>query len=539
MSVQDIIASQTFGQDSVNTVQKILELQGQNARNTQNMLTQVRGQDLEQQANQANNATAQQRNAIEMLQDQRKYETDQARLGIEQEQLGINQQNADSNKLNVFLDHQRGLAQLGINQQAVDVNKSEFALKQAQELIKQQKEQALAEGFQQGGLEGGMQVAMGLGMTKEGLKMAEILNTMERSGYQNLRDKTYIESEQEKITRYRDGITMAQDIGGLRSMTPGAEKDAKLLEYGAKYGIDSKDPQVINGALNAIARAKIDGFQNESANVVMGALGPDNPQAKNMQQSLSDTAAAESKGKQAAELEVMGIKDKQAELDKKVMANTELSTKADDLLNEARKNKAFFANGRFAKLGLEATRFFESLGIMDPNSSSPGLLMKAFNMQLALGSRITGTGAMSDRELEGYQASVAGLEWSLPAIEKFAEFKRIAMHRARAQASFYKSWVVKNKNDLGADEAWVAFINDNPIRGADGKINMRNVSNYQKYLNMTQEEANQAMMDSLARQQEAEQQANNPAQGGQQSPGQYSPALVTAAQQELARRRGK
>lgn len=89
--------------------------------------------------------------------------------------------------------------------------------------------------------------------------------------------------------------------------------------------------------------------------------------------------------------------------------------------------------------------------------------MKAIVEKLTPSLREAGSGAMSDRDVEMYRASVVGLDKPGPTNEAMARVLDAGARRSGDYTAFKNEWARKNNTLVGSQEAWQQYAEDNPL----------------------------------------------------------------------------
>lgn len=108
----------------------------------------------------------------------------------------------------------------------------------------------------------------------------------------------------------------------------------------------------------------------------------------------------------------------------------------------------------------------------------------ATNFKLDLSTKLKG--AISDKEQAMLNSATPGLGMSDSAANQtLATYEGVA-ERALERNKFYQTWRARNKTLAGADDAWDAYVNENPVVQADKNgtlaLNRKNLGNWQKYV---------------------------------------------------------
>jgi len=92
--------------------------------------------------------------------------------------------------------------------------------------------------------------------------------------------------------------------------------------------------------------------------------------------------------------------------------------------------------------------------------------MKAIVEKMTPSMREAGSGAMSDRDVEMYRASVVGLDKLGPTNSALAKVIDAGARRTGDYAAFKNEWARRYNTLVGSDEAWLQYAEDNPLFSA-------------------------------------------------------------------------
>lgn len=136
--------------------------------------------------------------------------------------------------------------------------------------------------------------------------------------------------------------------------------------------------------------------------------------------------------------------------------------------------------------------------------------MKGITEQLTPAMRQPGTGAMSDADIAMYRASTLGVDKPRGTNDAMARVIRTAAIRQADHSAFMEEWAKRNGGLTGAQEAWNAYANANPLFRQDGgNTQVNGWTPWRKWFGVDMKPA------SGARQQAAPQQARPKASGPQ------------------------
>ena len=166
------------------------------------------------------------------------------------------------------------------------------------------------------------------------------------------------------------------------------------------------------------------------------------------------------------------------------------STAQDQLgkIKEARVANEAFKSGAFATPKLWAGKVLQGLAPeLDIFNAPQGERLNKLQMDFAQSRVANAKGAVSDKELDLYLSSVAGISNTQEGNRLILDSEEATTSRKIEQASFKRAWLNKHKTLTGSDEAWIKFTSENPIFSKDKennlKINRENISNWKDYVN--------------------------------------------------------
>lgn len=111
--------------------------------------------------------------------------------------------------------------------------------------------------------------------------------------------------------------------------------------------------------------------------------------------------------------------------------------------------------------------------------------MKAIVAKMTPSLREAGSGAMSDRDLEMYRASVVGLDKPGPANDALARVIDAGARRAGDYTAFKNEWARRNNTLVGSQEAWQQYAEDNPLFSAgDTGTTVNKVTPWREYFGL-------------------------------------------------------
>lgn len=111
--------------------------------------------------------------------------------------------------------------------------------------------------------------------------------------------------------------------------------------------------------------------------------------------------------------------------------------------------------------------------------------MKAIVEKMTPAMREAGSGAMSDRDVEMYRASVVGLDKLGPTNSALATVIDAGARRSGDYTAFKNEWARRNNTLVGSQEAWQAYAEDNPLfEGGDTGTKVRQVTPWRQYFGL-------------------------------------------------------
>lgn len=109
--------------------------------------------------------------------------------------------------------------------------------------------------------------------------------------------------------------------------------------------------------------------------------------------------------------------------------------------------------------------------MFDPQAAE----MKSITAKLTPAQREPGSGTMSDADAAMYRSATVGLDKPRQANDAMAKVIRAGAVRQSDFSAFMDTWAQRNGSLLGAQEAWAAYANANPIfeQGNDGNTTVK------------------------------------------------------------------
>lgn len=147
---------------------------------------------------------------------------------------------------------------------------------------------------------------------------------------------------------------------------------------------------------------------------------------------------------------------------------------------QAARSKTGSEGGAFADTWASVGGWFGN----DNASNMQTVRSLATEMKLNLSQKLKGS--VSNAEQGMLENATPGLQMTDDAATPVLQGYSLAAERVTERAKFMRSWVQKNGDDYGADEAWDQYVNENPIISADKDgnwtVNDKNVGNWQRYV---------------------------------------------------------
>lgn len=97
--------------------------------------------------------------------------------------------------------------------------------------------------------------------------------------------------------------------------------------------------------------------------------------------------------------------------------------------------------------------------VFDPKKAE----MRSISNKMAPAMRQTGSGAMSDRDVEMYKSSTVALDKPGPTNQSLAKVIEAGTRRQSDYSAFLDEWIKNKKTTLGAQEAWASYAEANPL----------------------------------------------------------------------------
>lgn len=111
--------------------------------------------------------------------------------------------------------------------------------------------------------------------------------------------------------------------------------------------------------------------------------------------------------------------------------------------------------------------------------------MKAIVEKMTPAMREAGSGAMSDRDVQMYRASVVGLDKLGPTNSALATVIDAGARRSGDYTAFKNEWARRNNTLVGSQEAWQAYAEDNPLfEGGETGTKVRKVTPWREYFGL-------------------------------------------------------
>lgn len=153
------------------------------------------------------------------------------------------------------------------------------------------------------------------------------------------------------------------------------------------------------------------------------------------------------------------------------------------------KSSVAFLRSARDKIGYEGTPgagLYSSLTGWATDSGAAGQEVNSYATDMKLGLSQKLKGAISNAEQAMLERATPGLDMADAAAEPVLKAYDAAADRAVDRSKFMKAWFRKNGSDYGADEAWDAYVNENPIlsEGKDGNLvfNEKNTRGWENYI---------------------------------------------------------
>lgn len=119
--------------------------------------------------------------------------------------------------------------------------------------------------------------------------------------------------------------------------------------------------------------------------------------------------------------------------------------------------------------------------------------MKAIVEKMTPAMREAGSGAMSDRDVQMYRASVVGLDKLGPTNSALATVIDAGARRSGDYTAFKNEWARRNNTLVGSQEAWQAYAEDNPLfEGGETGTKVRQVTPWRQYFGLQELKAKPA-----------------------------------------------
>jgi hypothetical protein len=141
--------------------------------------------------------------------------------------------------------------------------------------------------------------------------------------------------------------------------------------------------------------------------------------------------------------------------------------------------------GMFAKTKQGALKFAQALGLSTKEGReriAAAETVESANIDMALDFISRTKGAISDKEFQAFMDAAPGMTRSKQGNKQLLNIMEATAKRAQTRATFYDQYRQRNQTLGGAEEAWGAYTNTNPILDNTGQLQKVDPSAWEKFL---------------------------------------------------------